>query len=203
MNTTKTEPKKKKQEKPVDNASDVKEKNDDVTTSSVTSTSTAPTVDPDIVKLHSLSEQEQLWFFIDDVVPTPQKDTEVTIIENGITDTGFPLLTLAPKSMEIFEEIANLPAQAAKSYPKMVKYFNDIKHLYDNVVRQDINPYWSTEVLEPATPTSIQMLLGIHQNALQGFLSLTPKPNSIPFRLMFGEESHKHDFVGIAYLYVK
>lgn len=202
MNTSETKPQKKKQEKPVNNTSDTKEK-DDVTLSSATSSNTASTVDPDIAKLHSLSEQEQLWFFIDDVVPTPQKDTEVTIIENGMTDTGFPLLTLAPKSMEIFEEIANIPAQAAKNYPKMVKYFNDIKHLYDDIVRQDINPYWSTEVLEPATPASIQMLLGIHQNALQGFLSLTPKPNSIPFRLMFGEESHKHDFVGIVYLYVK
>ena len=202
MNTSETKPQKKKQEKPVNNTSDTKEK-DDVTTSIVISSNTASATDPDIAKLHSLSEQEQLWFFIDDVVPTPQKDTEVTIIENGITDTGFPLLTLAPKSMEIFEEIANIPAQAAKNYPKMVKYFNDIKHLYDNIVRQDINPYWSTEVLEPATPASIQMLLGIHQNALQGFLSLTPKPNSIPFRLMFGEESHKHDFVGIVYLYVK
>lgn len=202
MSTTETTPKKKKQEKPVNNTSDIKEK-DDVTSSSATSSNTTSTIDPDIAKLHSLSEQEQLWFFIDDVVPTPQKDTEVTIIENGMTDTGFPLLTLAPKSMEIFEEIANIPAQAAKNYPKMVKYFNDIKHLYDDIVRQDINPYWSTEVLEPATPASIQMLLGIHQNALQGFLSLTPKPNSIPFRLVFGEESHKHDFVGIVYLYVK
>lgn len=140
MSTTETTPKKKKQEKPVNNTSDTKEK-DDVTSSSATSSNTTSAIDTDIAKLHSLSEQEQLWFFIDDVVPTPQKDTEVTIIENGMTDTGFPLLTLAPKSMEIFEEIANIPTQAAKNYPKMVKYFNDIKHLYDDIVRQDINPY--------------------------------------------------------------
>ena len=164
---------------------------------------TATAVDPDVAKLRSLPQQEQLWFFIDDVVPTDKTDTEVTIIENGVTDPGFPMLTLAPKSLEIFEEIANTPQDAAQYYPTMVKYFADIKRLYDIIIRQDINPYWSTELVQPATPMTIQMLLGIQQGACRGFLSLEPKPDSIPFRLMFGELSHKHDFVGIVYLYVK
>lgn len=187
---------------------DTKKKKSDVksasnTTQQAAATQSAQNIDPDVAKLRSLSQQEQLWFFIDDVVPTATSDTEVTIIENGVTDTGFPMLTLAPKSLEIFEEIANTPQDAAQYYPTMVKYFADIKRLYDVIIRQDINPYWSTELVQPATPMTIQMLLGIQQGACQGFLSLEPKPDSIPFRLMFGELSHKHDFVGIVYLYVK
>lgn len=167
-----------------------------------TSNTANATVDPDIAALHAMSDDDQLWYFIDDVVPTDTKDTEVIICEDGITDSGFPMLTLGAKSMEIFEEIANIPNHAVGMYPNMVKYFSDIIRLYNDVVRQDINPYWAAEAIQPATPQIVQMLIGIQTGGCRGFLSRTPKKNSVPFRLYYGDNSHKHDFVGIVYLYV-
>lgn len=168
-----------------------------------TTTTQVSASDPDLDNLHAMSDDDQLWFFIDDVVPTDGKDTEVIICEDGVSDCGIPLMTLAPKSMEIFEEIANIPNHAASMYPNMVKYFTDIIRLYNDVVRQDVNPYWSTEIIDSTSQLSLQLLLAIQTGGCRGFLSRNPKQNSIPVRLHYGDNSHKHDFVGIVYLYAQ
>lgn len=176
--------------------------NTTTTTTTPSSTQPATSSDPDLDALHAMSEEDQLWFFIDDVVPTDTKDTEVIVCEDGITENGMPMMTLAPKSMEIFEEIANVPNHAASMYPNMTKYFADIIRLYNTVVRADVNPYWSTELIEPANQLTVQILIAIQIGGCRGFLSKTPKQNSVPVRLIYGDSSHKHDFVGIVYLYV-
>lgn len=195
MTDTQTNPSEVKDEDITHSSDDTKCINNTITAVQTT------TSDPDLDALHAMSDDDQLWFFIDDVVPTTNKDTEVIICEDGVSPQGVPMLTLAPHSMEIFEEIANIPNHAASMYPNMVKYFSDIIRLYNTVVRQDINPYWSTEIMEPSSPTAIQILIGI-QSGYKGYLSLTPKQNSIPVRLHYGDNSHKHDFVGIVYLYI-
>lgn len=159
-------------------------------------------IDQDVLNLRAKPLDEQLWFFIDDVVPKQGEDTEVVLINEGMTGNGIPAFGFAPKSMEIFEEIANIPNHVATSYPSLVKYFADIIRLYNDYVKQDINPFWSIQPLQPNAPAFMNILLGMERFGHQGFLSLDPKPQSVPVRLIYGDISHKHDFVGIVYLYV-
>ena len=158
-------------------------------------------IDPDITALRNLPEDEQLWFFIDDIVPRPGKDTEVIVIEDGPTDEGIPCFTLYPQSLNILDEIANVTDDVKGTYSELVKYFPDIIRLYHTFIKPDISPYWAVELLEPATPSALQTLMSIQLAGLKGYLSLTAKPDATPCRLLYGDESHKHDFVGIVYLY--
>ena len=182
-----------------------KDTKDTKDTSHVTSTSntTTPMVDQDVLDLRAKPLDEQLWFFIDDVVPTNGKDTEIILGHDGFDENGIPTFNFVPKSMEIFEEIANIPNHVATSYPTMVKYFADIIRLYNDYVKQDINPFWSIRPLQPDSPAIASIIFAIEQFGKKGFLSLEPKPQSIPCRLLYGDSSHKHDFVGIVYMYAQ
>lgn len=178
--------------------------NDDVDNSDTQSTQTASAsgIDPEVAALRAKPLDEQLWFFIDDVIPTAKADTEVILCETGVVKNNMPEFTLVPKSMEIFEEISNMPNHAASSYPHMVKYFQDILHLYNNYVRQDVNPYWECIPLSVPAPALLAIFVSLKQGN-QAFLSLQPRKGALPFRLIYGDSSHKHDFVGIVYLYVQ
>lgn len=159
-------------------------------------------IDPEVAALRAKPLDEQLWFFIDDVIPTAKADTEVILCETGVVKNNMPEFTLVPKSMEIFEEISNMPNHAASSYPHMVKYFQDILHLYNDYVRQDVNPYWECIPLSVPAPALLAIFVSLKQGN-QAFLSLQPRKGALPFRLIYGDSSHKHDFVGIVYLYVQ
>lgn len=165
-------------------------------------TASASGIDPEVAALRAKPLDEQLWFFIDDVIPTAKADTEVILCETGIVKNNMPEFTLVPKSMEIFEEISNMPNHAASSYPHMVKYFQDILHLYNDYVRQDVNPYWECVPLSVPAPALLAIFVSLKQGN-QAFLSLQPRKGALPFRLIYGDSSHKHDFVGIVYLYVQ
>lgn len=165
-------------------------------------TASASGVDPEVAALRAKPLDEQLWFFIDDVIPTAKADTEVILCETGVVKNNMPEFTLVPKSMEIFEEISNMPNHAASSYPHMVKYFQDILHLYNDYVRQDVNPYWECVPLSVPAPALLAIFVSLKQGN-QAFLSLQPRKGALPFRLIYGDSSHKHDFVGIVYLYVQ
>lgn len=165
-------------------------------------TTSASGIDPEVAALRAKPLDEQLWFFIDDVIPTAKADTEVILCETGIVKNNMPEFTLVPKSMEIFEEISNMPNHAASSYPHMVKYFQDILHLYNDYVRQDVNPYWECIPLSVPAPALLAIFVSLKQGN-QAFLSLQPRKGALPFRLIYGDSSHKHDFVGIVYLYVQ
>lgn len=165
-------------------------------------TTSASGIDPEVAALRAKPLDEQLWFFIDDVIPTAKADTEVILCETGIVKNNMPEFTLVPKSMEIFEEISNMPNHAASSYPHMVKYFQDILHLYNDYVRQDVNPYWECVPLSVPAPALLAIFVSLKQGN-QAFLSLQPRKGALPFRLIYGDSSHKHDFVGIVYLYVQ
>lgn len=165
-------------------------------------TTSASGIDPEVAALRAKPLDEQLWFFIDDVIPTAKADTEVILCETGVVKNNMPEFTLVPKSMEIFEEISNMPNHAASSYPHMVKYFQDILHLYNDYVRQDVNPYWECVPLSVPAPALLAIFVSLKQGN-QAFLSLQPRKGALPFRLIYGDSSHKHDFVGIVYLYVQ
>lgn len=165
-------------------------------------TASASGIDPEVDALRAKPLDEQLWFFIDDVIPTAKADTEVILCETGVVKNNMPEFTLVPKSMEIFEEISNMPNHAASSYPHMVKYFQDILHLYNDYVRQDVNPYWECVPLSVPAPALLAIFVSLKQGN-QAFLSLQPRKGALPFRLIYGDSSHKHDFVGIVYLYVQ
>lgn len=165
-------------------------------------TASASGIDPEVAALRAKPLDEQLWFFIDDVIPTAKADTEVILCETGVVKNNMPEFTLVPKSMEIFEEISNMPNHAASSYPHMVKYFQDILHLYNDYVRQDVNPYWECVPLSVPAPALLAIFVSLKQGN-QAFLSLQPRKGALPFRLIYGDSSHKHDFVGIVYLYVQ
>lgn len=165
-------------------------------------TTSASGIDPEVAALRAKPLDEQLWFFIDDVIPTAKADTEVILCETGVVKNNMPEFTLVPKSMEIFEEISNMPNHAASSYPHMVKYFQDILHLYNDYVRQDVNPYWECIPLSVPAPALLAIFVSLKQGN-QAFLSLQPRKGALPFRLIYGDSSHKHDFVGIVYLYVQ
>ncbi len=165
-------------------------------------TASASGIDPEVAALRAKPLDEQLWFFIDDVIPTAKADTEVILCETGVVKNNMPEFTLIPKSMEIFEEISNMPNHAASSYPHMVKYFQDILHLYNDYVRQDVNPYWECVPLSVPAPALLAIFVSLKQGN-QAFLSLQPRKGALPFRLIYGDSSHKHDFVGIVYLYVQ
>lgn len=145
-----------------------------------------------------LSDQEKLWFFIDDMVPTDTTDTAIIPYQD---DSG--AITILPKSMDIFEEIANAPNHAAKLYPNMIPYFPEILRLYNTVVEEDNNPYWHCEPVLPNNTQTASILLALNHPNYEGFLSRTPKQGSIPCRLHYGDTSHTHDFVGMVYMYVK
>lgn len=178
--------------------------NDDVDNSDTqdAQTTSATGIDPEVAALRAKPLDEQLWFFIDDVIPTAKADTEVILCETGVVKNNMPEFTLVPKSMEIFEEISNMPNHAASSYPHMVKYFQDILHLYNDYVRQDVNPYWECVPLSVPAPALLAIFVSLKQGN-QAFLSLQPRKGALPFRLIYGDSSHKHDFVGIVYLYVQ
>ena len=165
-------------------------------------TASASGIDPEVAALRAKPLDEQLWFFIDDVIPTAKADTEVILCETGVVKNNMPEFTLVPKSMEIFEEISNMPNHAASSYPHMVKYFQDILHLYNDYVRQDVNPYWECVPLSVPAPALLAIFVSLKQGN-QAFLSLQPRKGALPFRLIYGDSSHKHDFVSIVYLYVQ
>lgn len=165
-------------------------------------TTSASGIDPEVAALRAKPLDEQLWFFIDDVIPTAKADTEVILCETGVVKNNMPEFTLVPKSMEIFEEISNMPNHAASSYPHMVKYFQDILHLYNDYVRQDVNPYWECVPLSVPAPALLAIFVSLKQGH-QAFLSLQPRKGALPFRLIYGDSSHKHDFVGLVYLYVQ
>lgn len=158
--------------------------------------------DPDLIKLHQMTEDERLWFFIDDIIPTDKNDTEIIVIDEE-ADDGTPQFVLSPKSLEIFETIANAPNHAMSYYPNMIKYFQDIKELYNTIVIPDRNPYWVTQPIQNINPQALQMLIDIHAGNCQGYLSKNPVPNSVPYRLIYGDNTHEHDFVGIVYMYTK
>lgn len=159
-------------------------------------------IDPEVLALRNKPLHEQLWFFIDDVIPTSIRDTELILCEIGASSGNMPAFTFMPKSLDIFEEIANIPHHSLTKYPSMAKYFGDIINLYNNYVKPDINPYWSIEPIGiPA-----QIMTGLYvavKNGQQAVISLTPKQGSLPFRLTYGDDSHTHDYVGIVYVCLK
>ena len=186
-----------------DNKNTTNNNTNDNTTNTPHLPNTNNNTDPDLIKLHQLPEEEQLWFFLDDIVPTDTNDTEIIIIDDGVDDNNIPQFVLGPKSLEIFETIANEPNHAMSYYPNMIKYFQDIIHLYNTIVIPDRNPYWVTHPIQNISPQMLQMLIDIHSGNSKGFLSRKPVPNSIPYRLIYGDNTHKHDFVGIVYMYTK
>lgn len=160
-----------------------------------------PTTDPDVIKLRSLPPAERLYYFLDDIVPKKDNDSSVIVTHSDPSDrNGFPF-TIIPKSIEIFEQIANMPNHAAPMYPNMTKYFDDILWLYQTEYYAHINPYWSFTPIGSiprfATPNFMAACAGTRK----AFISIEPKKNSIPYRLCYGDDRHQNDFVGIVYLY--
>lgn len=172
------------------------------TNKDASTTSSNAGLDPEVAALRQKPLDEQLWFFIDDVIPTDTHDTELVLCETGLIKNGIPEFQLIPKSIEIFEEIGNIPNHVAPSYPHMVKYFPDILNLYNNYVKQDINPYWECVPLGIPAPAMVHLFLAL-KSGHQAFISQKPKQGSLPFRLIYGDLSHKHDFVGVVYLYIQ
>lgn len=164
----------------------------------VSSAGANKTMSPD--DLQKLPLDEQLWFLIDDVIPQPNHPTEVVIYDMGINQSGTgPAIELFPKSMEIFDEIVNAPNHAMQKYPSMVPYFSTISNLESTYIKRDINPYWEAFPISIPTGIMVTLHIGVTKGA-RLFLHREPAPGRLPFRLCYGDDSHKHDFVGICYL---
>ena len=178
----------------------------DTTTDSATSTKNQNNPfniqDKDLLALQQLPQDEWLWYFIDDVVPTPQKDTEILLSDQGVDDDGMPVFTMIPKSLEILDMINDAPAHAAQYYPEIVKFFPIIQNLHKNVIVDGINPYWAAAPINPPDFNTIQTIFTMFLTGRHAYLSLIPKPNSIPCRLIYGDSSHKHDYVGIVFMHL-
>lgn len=160
-----------------------------------------PTTDPDVLALRNMSHDDQLYFFLDDIVPSATKDSRVIITDDIESEnSNIPFIAI-PQSIEIFEQIANMPNHAASMYPDMTKYFYDIIWLYNNVYSNKNNPYWSLTPVYNVPMQATQNFIAARMGKIKAFISLDAKKNSIPYRLIYGDNSHKHDFVGVVYLY--
>lgn len=160
-----------------------------------------PTTDPDVLALRNMSHDDQLYFFLDDIVPSATKDSRVIIADDIESEnSNIPFIAI-PQSIEIFEQIANMPNHAASMYPDMTKYFYDIIWLYNNVYSNKNNPYWSLTPVYNVPMQATQNFIAARMGKIKAFISLDTKKNSIPYRLIYGDNSHKHDFVGVVYLY--
>jgi hypothetical protein len=160
-----------------------------------------PTTDPDVLSLRNMSHDDQLYFFLDDIVPSATKDSRVIIADDIESEnSNIPFIAI-PQSIEIFEQIANMPNHAASMYPDMTKYFYDIIWLYNNVYSNKNNPYWSLTPVYNVPMQATQNFIAARMGKIKAFISLDAKKNSIPYRLIYGDNSHKHDFVGVVYLY--
>lgn len=160
-----------------------------------------PTTDPDVINLRSKTPIEQLYFFLDDIVPKQNQDSSVLIMKKQMDNSNEIEFAPIPDSIEIFEQIANMPNHAAKMYPNMIKYFHDIIWLYNNVYSPKNNPYWEFKPLFEIPMETIPNFILAHEGKIKTFISLESKENSIPFRLFYGDSSHKNDFVGVVYIY--
>lgn len=162
-----------------------------------------PTTDPDVLALRNMSHDDQLYFFLDDIVPSATKDSRVIIADDIESEnSNIPFIAI-PQSIEIFEQIANMPNHAASMYSDMTKYFYDIIWLYNNVYSNKNNPYWSLTPVYNVPMQATQNFIAARMGKIKAFISLDAKKNSIPYRLIYGDNSHKHDFVGVVYLYFK
>ena len=160
-----------------------------------------PSTDPDVLSLRNMSHDDQLYFFLDDIVPSATKDSRVIIADDIESEnSNIPFIAI-PQSIEIFEQIANMPNHAASMYPDMTKYFYDIIWLYNNVYSNKNNPYWSLTPVYNVPMQATQNFIAARMGKIKAFISLDAKKNSIPYRLIYGDNSHKHDFVGVVYLY--
>lgn len=160
-----------------------------------------PSTDPDVLSLRNMSHDDQLYFFLDDIVPSTTKDSRVIIADDIESEnSNIPFIAI-PQSIEIFEQIANMPNHAASMYPDMTKYFYDIIWLYNNVYSNKNNPYWSLTPVYNVPMQATQNFIAARMEKIKAFISLDAKKNSIPYRLIYGDNSHKHDFVGVVYLY--
>lgn len=165
-------------------------------------TSASSGQDPDVTALHALNEQDQMWYFLDDLVPNDKTDTEVLISTSGMCDSGLGNFMITPNSIEIFEQIANMPHHVSQRYPEMVKFFPDIIRLYKDLYQEDMNPYWDIQPLANISMSMIPYFTEVMQHKLKAYL--TRKTNQgIPYRLIYGDDSHKHDYVGVVYLTFK
>lgn len=160
------------------------------------------TTDKDLLTLKQLPKDEWLWYFIDDVIPTPQKDTEILLTDQGTDDNGMPMFTMIPKSLEILEMVRNAPNHAAHYYPGIVKFFPIIQDLYNNVIIDEINPYWAAAPIHPPDFNTLHTIFTMFVTGKHAYLSLTPTSDSIPCRLIYGDLSHKHDYVGIVHMHL-
>ena len=159
---------------------------------------TNTTLAPD--ELQKLPLQQQLWYFIDDVIPTDDKSTEVVCYDMGFNENEQTILTeLFPKSMEIFDEISYAPAHAQSKYPDMVPYFPIIQTLDNTFVSRNINPIWEATPMGIPQPVLTSIFLS-NRNGQKLYLHRNPVQGGLPFRLIYGDFSHEHDFVGIVYL---
>lgn len=160
-----------------------------------------PTTDPDVIALRALSPAERLYYFLDDIVPKKDNDSAVIVTNCDPDDNHGFGFTLIPNSVEIFEQIANMPNHAASMYPDMTKYFDDIIWLYNHEYSADNNPCWYFRPLNVIPLSATANFIAAHAGKLKTFISLEPKKNSIPYRLCYGDNRHENDFVGIVYLY--
>ena len=160
-----------------------------------------PTTDPDVLALRALSPAERLYYFLDDIVPKKDNDSAVIVTNCDPDDNHGFGFTLIPNSVEIFEQIANMPNHAASMYPDMTKYFDDIIWLYNHEYNADNNPCWYFRPLNVIPLSATANFIAAHAGKLKTFISLEPKKNSIPYRLCYGDNRHENDFVGIVYLY--
>ena len=160
-----------------------------------------PTTDPDVLALRALSPAERLYYFLDDIVPKKDNDSAVIVTNCDLDDNHGFGFTLIPNSVEIFEQIANMPNHAASMYPDMTKYFDDIIWLYNHEYSADNNPCWYFKPLTVIPLSATANFIAAHAGKLKTFVSLEPKQNSIPYRLCYGDNRHQNDFVGIVYLY--
>ena len=160
-----------------------------------------PTTDPDVLALRALSPAERLYYFLDDIVPKKDNDSAVIVTNCDPDDNHGFGFTLIPNSVEIFEQISNMPNHAASMYPDMTKYFDDIIWLYNHEYSPNNNPYWDFKPLTVIPLSATANFIAAHAGKLKTFISLEPKQNSIPYRLCYGDNRHQNDFVGIVYLY--
>ena len=160
-----------------------------------------PTTDPDVIKLRSLPPAERLYYFLDDIVPKKDNDSSVIVTNSDPNERNGFEFTIIPKSIEIFEQIANMPNHAALMYPNMVKYFDDILWLYQNEYYARHNPYWSFTPIGSIPILATPNFMAAYAGTRKAFISIEPKKNSIPYRLCYGDNRHQNDFVGIVYLY--
>ena len=160
-----------------------------------------PTTDHDVIALRALSPAERLYYFLDDIVPKKDNDSAVIVTNCDPDDNHGFGFTLIPNSVEIFEQIANMPNHAASMYPDMTKYFDDIIWLYNHEYSADNNPCWYFRPLNVIPLSATANFIAAHAGKLKTFISLEPKKNSIPYRLCYGDNRHENDFVGIVYLY--